>query len=143
MIKNNDEQKVESAQKAYEQAKARLEKAKKKQSEKQRKHETHYKCMMGGIVKKYFPECMNYEEHELNEILSAALATTECKSVIARITSEAGQTAKSGKASPPTERTNRITTQKEPSVAGSQEQNRTNSGSIFRRAKTESEVESA
>ena len=141
MIKINDEQKVENAQKAYEQAKARLEKAKRKQSEKQRKHETHYKCMMGGIVKKYFPECMNYEEHELNEILSAALATTECKNVIAKITSEAGQTAKSGKASSPTERTNRITAQKEPSVVGGQEQSRSHSGSLFGRAKAGSEVE--
>ena len=141
MIKDNDEQKVENAQKAYEQAKARLEKAKRKQSERQRKHETHYKCMMGGIVKKYFPECMKYEEHELNEILSAALATTECKNVIARITREAGQAAKSGKASQPAERTNREALQKEPSAAGNQEQSRTPSGGLFGRAKTESEVE--
>ncbi|MBR0093494.1 MAG: hypothetical protein IJP92_17545 [Lachnospiraceae bacterium] len=91
MIKNNDEQKLENAQKAYEQAKARLEKAKRKQSEKKRKHETHYKCMIGGIVKKFFPECMNYEQHELEEILSVALATDDCKATIYRITQTAGQ----------------------------------------------------
>ena len=94
MLTNTEEQKIEKAQKAYEQARAKYENAKKKQNEKQRKRENHYKCMMGGIVKKYFPECMSYEEHELNEILSAALATSECKNVIARITREAGQTAK-------------------------------------------------
>ena len=49
MITNTEEQKVEKAQKAYEQARAKYEKEKKKQSDKQRKRETHYKCMMGGM----------------------------------------------------------------------------------------------
>ena len=141
MLTNTEEQKIEKAQKAYEQARAKYENAKKKQNEKQRKRENHYKCMMGGIVKKYFPECMSYEEHELNEILSAALATGECKSVIARITREAGQAAKSGKASPPAEQTNRSAFKKESSAIGDQEQSRTHSGGLFGRAKNESEVE--
>ena len=141
MLTNTEEQKIEKAQKAYEQARAKYENAKKKQNEKQRKRENHYKCMMGGIVKKYFPECMSYEEHELNEILSAALATSECKNVIARITREAGQTAKSVKASIPEERTHRPALQKEPSAAGDQGQNLAHSDGLFGRAKTESEVE--
>ena len=143
MIKINEEQMVENAQKRFEQAKAQFEKAKRKMNEKQRKRENHYKFMMGGIVKKYFPECMSYEEHELNEILSAALATNECKSVIARITREAGQAAQSLKASPAPDKPSRAAMQESSSGFGDQEQNRTNSGSIFRRTKTESEVESA
>ena len=143
MIKINEEQKVENAQKRYEQAKAQFEKAKRKMNEKQRKRENHYKFMMGGIVKKYFPECMSYEEHELNEILSAALATNECKSVIARITREAGQAPQNPKASTAAEKSSRPAIQEASSGIGDQEQKRINSGNLFRRAKTESEVESA
>ena len=141
MITNTEEQKVEKAQKAYEQARAKYEKEKKKQSDIQRKRETHYKCMMGGIVKKYFPECMSYEEHELNEILSAALATNECKSVIARITREAGQVTQSPKASPAPEKPSRPVMQKETTVSGSQEQNCSNSRGFFAKPKDESEAE--
>ena len=141
MITNTEEQKVEKAQKAFEQARAKYENAKKKQSEIQRKRETHYKCMMGGIVKKYFPECMSYEEHELNEILSAALATNECKSVIARITREAGQVTQSQKASPAPEKPSRPVMQKETTASGSQEQNRMNQRGFYSKAKDESEAE--
>ena len=37
---------------------------------------------MGGIVAKYFPECYQYEEKELNVILSAALASAECRQAV-------------------------------------------------------------
>ena len=48
------------------------------------------KNMMGGIIVRYFPDCYQYEENELNEILSAALSTRECKAAIARVQEAAG-----------------------------------------------------
>ena len=40
---------------------------------------------MGGIVAKYFPECYQYEEKELNVILSAALASAECRQAVENV----------------------------------------------------------
>lgn len=76
---------LESALKALEQAKARVANEKKKQNEKRRKAENHHKYMMGGIVAKYFPKCYCFDEQELNRILSAALATRECRQMIESI----------------------------------------------------------
>lgn len=56
-----------------EQARARYEEEKRKANAKRRKAENRHKYMMGGIIVKYFPDCYQYEESELNEILSAAL----------------------------------------------------------------------
>lgn len=76
---------LESALRALEQAKARVANEKKKQNEKRRKAENHHKYIMGGIVAKYFPKCYCFDEQELNRILSAALATRECKQMIESI----------------------------------------------------------
>ncbi len=46
--------------------------------------------MMGGIIVKYFPRCYCFEESELNRILSAALATKECRQIIDEIERTAG-----------------------------------------------------
>ena len=61
---------------------------KKKQNEKKRKAENHHKYIMGGIIMKYFPGCYQYDEDELNRILSVALQTRECQQIIAKIKSE-------------------------------------------------------
>lgn len=74
----NTSRELEFAQKALEQAKARLQKAKNKEAEKKRKEDAHNKIIMGGIVKKYFPECVLFTEEELNEILSKALYSMDC-----------------------------------------------------------------
>ena len=81
MIKNRNETSaaMDKALKNLEQAKARYEAERKKENEKRRKAQNHHKYLMGGIVAKYFPECYQYEEKELNVILSAALASAECK----------------------------------------------------------------
>lgn len=42
---------------------------------------------------KYFPQCYRFEESELNRILSAALATQECRRVIGEIEQAAGRVA--------------------------------------------------
>lgn len=87
MVDNTNEidKGLESALKALEQAKARVANEKKKQNEKRRKAENHHKYIMGGIVAKYFPKCYCFDEQELNSILSAALATRECKQMIESI----------------------------------------------------------
>ena len=76
---------MDNALKALEQAKARVANEKKKQNEKRRKAENHHKYIMGGIVAKYFPKCYCFDERELNRILSAALATRECRQIIESI----------------------------------------------------------
>ncbi len=90
---------LEDAIKNMEQAKARLANERKKQNERRRKAENRHKYMMGGIIVKYFPKCYHFEESELNRILSAALATRECRQVIDEIERMAGkQAAESAKA---------------------------------------------
>ncbi len=87
MIDNidGDSRALEDAMKNVEQAKARLANERKKQNERRRKAENRHKYMMGGIIVKYFPQCYRFEESELNRILSAALATQECRQVIHEI----------------------------------------------------------
>lgn len=76
---------MDNALKALEQAKARVANEQKKMNDKRRKEENHHKYLMGGIIVKYFPECYRFDETELNRILSAALATRECRQVIESI----------------------------------------------------------
>ena len=94
MIENKQEvsKDLEKALKVLQQAKQRVANEKKKQNEKKRKAENHYKYIMGGIIVKYFPDCYCYDEDELNRILSAALQTKECQQVISKIKSESRET---------------------------------------------------
>ena len=95
MIENQNEasRNLEKALQALEQAKQRVANEKKKQNEKKqnekkRKAVNHHKYIMGGIIVKYFPDCYQYDEDELNRILSVALQTRECQQIIAKIKSE-------------------------------------------------------
>ena len=83
---------LEKALQALEQAKQRVANEKKKQNEKKRKAENHHKYIMGGIIVKYFPDCYNFDEGELNRILSVALQTRECQQIISKIKSESRET---------------------------------------------------
>ncbi len=89
MLENNAQKKIDAAQKAFEQAKARLEAEKKKQSEKRRHFENHHKYMMGGAVVKYFPECYSFDEKEMNRIIAAAMKSEECRRVVQIVIAEA------------------------------------------------------
>lgn len=88
MIANKQEvsKDLEKALQALEQAKQRVA------NEKKRKAENHHKYIMGGIIVKYFPDCYNFDEDELNRILSVALQTKECQQVISKIKSESRET---------------------------------------------------
>ena len=87
-INESSSKEMESALKALEQAKARVANERKKLNEKKRKEENHHKYLMGGIVVKYFPECYQFDEVELNRILRVALATEECQQIIQTIKNE-------------------------------------------------------
>lgn len=98
MLQNNAQKKIDAAQKKFEQAKARLEAEKKKQTENRRRFENHHKYMMGGAVVKYFPECYSFDEKEMNRIIAAAMKSEECRRVVRIIMDEAAE-KEQGKAS--------------------------------------------
>ncbi len=73
---------------------AKLAAAKKGERAAARKHENHHKYMMGGVVHKYFPECYEFNEDEMNEIISCAFSYQTVKSLIQRKKSEKGMREK-------------------------------------------------
>ena len=99
MIENliTKDKSTETAERQLEQARARLADKQKKENEKRRRAENHHKYMMGGIIVKYFPECYHFEEAELNEILSKALYSADCKEIIKRIKARCSQTVNTEK----------------------------------------------
>lgn len=72
------------AEELLEKANNRLREERKKASEQKRKQDNHNKIIMGGIVKKYFPECIFFEQHELERILKSALNSDQCKAEIVK-----------------------------------------------------------
>lgn len=88
---------LEKAIKEMEQAKARLAEAKAKESERLRKEDTHRKIVMGGIVKKYLPDCAMYEEAELVKIISSAMDSAECRKAVEEVKKSAGYGTKTEK----------------------------------------------
>lgn len=68
-----------------------LKEEKKKANEEKRKQENHNKIIMGGIVKKFFPECIYFEQHELERILKSALNSEQCKAEIVKIKNECSE----------------------------------------------------
>lgn len=77
------------AERELEQKKARLQELKNKAKEESRKRQTHYKCIMGGCVAKYFPECYLCSEEELNTVIRAGINSTQCQSVIRELKEKA------------------------------------------------------
>ncbi len=83
MIQNEEKSKEQlQAEKLLAQAKARMQEANRKASQKKREAENRHKYMMGGIVHKYFPECYEFDERELNRILAAGIKSTQCQDII-------------------------------------------------------------
>ena len=83
MITNNEKSaEVLRAEEMLAQAKARLAEAKRKESAKKRKGENQHKYMMGGIVHKYFPECYQFDELELNRIIASAIKSSSASALL-------------------------------------------------------------
>ena len=55
------------AEELLDKANNRLREERRKASEQKRKQDNHNKIIMGRIVKKYFPECVYFEQHELEQ----------------------------------------------------------------------------
>ena len=70
------------------QAKAKLAKVKRKEREQNRKEQDHHKYMMGGVVAKYFPECFDFTEQELNRILACAFKNKDILNMITVVENE-------------------------------------------------------
>lgn len=68
--KNGANRNLEKALQALEQAKQRVANEKKKQNEKKRKAENYHKYIMGGIIVKYFPDCLLFLISQNKEIHS-------------------------------------------------------------------------
>ena len=95
MIQNTEKSKeVLKAEQALAQAKARLDEAKRKESQKKRTAENRHKYMMGGLVHKYFPECFDFDEQELGRILGAAIKSEQCQRVIELVKKESAGNGK-------------------------------------------------
>ncbi|KSV60060.1 hypothetical protein [Acetivibrio ethanolgignens] len=89
MVQNKEKTaEVLKAEKNVEQAKARLAEAKRKASQQKRKEENQYKYMIGGIVHKYFPECFQFDELELNRIIASGLKSDQCQRIIELVKKE-------------------------------------------------------
>lgn len=98
MIENNNDkpQSLLKAESDFEKAKHRLEEEKKKANEKKRKADTHSKIILGGIVKKFFPEADIFEQAEMERIIKAAIDSLDCKRVVSQIKDECNNKAYPG-----------------------------------------------
>ena len=70
---------------------ARLAEAKRKASQQKRKEENQHKYMMGGIVHKYFPECYQFDEQELNRIIASGMKSEQCQRIIEIVKKESAE----------------------------------------------------
>lgn len=89
---------LEKAQLKFEQAKQALAKEMAKAKEEKRRAETHRKCIMGGLVAKYFQDCYLFDESELNSIIRAAMQSADCRNAIMKIKSEYAKSGSNPKA---------------------------------------------
>ena len=50
-----------------------------------------YKYMMGGIVHKYFPECYQFDEQEMNRIIASGMKSEQCQRIIEIVKKESAE----------------------------------------------------
>lgn len=81
-------QKLDKVKEKLEQTKARYEAEIAKAKAEKRRVETHHKCIMGGLIVKYFAECYQFEEAELDRIIKAAVLSADCKNAVMKIKAE-------------------------------------------------------
>lgn len=73
---------MENALKKVEQAKANLARVKREEKQKLRKEQDHHKFIMGGLIVKYFPDCYNFTEQEMNRIIACAFKNKDVLNMI-------------------------------------------------------------
>ncbi len=79
------------AEEQLKRAKANLAKVKREMKNELRKEQNHHKYVIGGIVKKYFPECFDFSEVELNRIIACAFSLVDVQNMIQTVISEREQ----------------------------------------------------
>ena len=80
------------AEEAFRKAKANLAMVRQKEREKLRKEQERCKYMMGGIIHKYFPECYDFTELELNRIIACAFKSRDVQNMVAAVIRERQET---------------------------------------------------
>ena len=75
--------KVLKAEEKLRQAKAELAKAHREEKKRLRKDQDHHKFIMGRIIAKYFPECYEFSEQEMNRIIACAFKNKDIINMIA------------------------------------------------------------
>ena len=81
------------AEEQLKRAKANLAKIRREMKSQLRKEQNHHKYIIGGIVKKYFPECFEFSEVELNRIISCAFRLDDVQNMIQTVISEREQSS--------------------------------------------------
>ena len=84
------------AEEQLKKAKANLAKVRREKKSQLRKEQNHYKYMIGGIVNKYFPECFDFSEMELNRIIACAFSLEDVQNMIKTVVSERIQSGEDG-----------------------------------------------
>ena len=74
--------KMEAALEKQEKLNKFIQAEQKKQEEKVKKIEARQRGIVADSVKKYFPDCLLFEQHELDEIMRVAFNTIEVKQTI-------------------------------------------------------------
>ena len=80
--------KILKAEEKLRQAKAELAKAHREEKKQLRKDQDHHKFIMGGIIAKYFPECYEFSELEMNRIIACAFKNKDILNMIAVVAKE-------------------------------------------------------
>lgn len=81
------------AEEQLKRAKANLAKIRREMKNQLRKEQNHHKYVIGGIVKKYFPECFEFSEVELNRIIACAFRLDDVQNMIQTVISDREQSS--------------------------------------------------
>jgi hypothetical protein len=76
------------AEEQFKRARAKLAEVRREERKRIRKEQNHHKFMIGGCVVKYFPECFEFSELEMNRIIACAFGLKDVRNMIATVVSE-------------------------------------------------------
>ena len=76
------------AEKKLKEAQAKLNRIRTEERKKLRSEQNHHKYMMGGVIVKYFPDCYDFNEIEMNRIIACAFSLPDVKNMIKTVIKE-------------------------------------------------------
>ena len=79
MLQNNEKNSrgIKGRERLWSRQRQGLQKLRERQVSRSAKEENQHKYMMGGIVHKYFPECYQFDEQELNRIIASGMKSEQ------------------------------------------------------------------